>query len=920
MPSTLLVNVLLLAGLLAGCGPTANSQPPPADASSDAPDTASNQLPLLEAPDFSHWDPQFYRLSEISLSGPWSFAFDPDDNGMVRNLDTPAGAAEYELTITVPYPWQAMLSGVGPEAPTTYSRFGSEKELQSYAGTVWYSRTITPPPDWSANGEWVLRFGAADWSTTVYIDGKEVGQHVGGYDPFEVIVPEIARNASFFVAVQVDDPCAGDEVVGGKQGGLWYTCVGGIWQEVTLYQRPLAHITNLVETMADEGESLNVAVHLSESGAAGVVRAVYGCPQAECTSVTVEQVVDPQLVPPVVTLHVPLATFPRWSPTHAALLPRTLEFCTDLGCDSIFGYSARRTWSIDWVDDHSPADDVLPSAQYQGFFLNGVPFYVRGILDQGYHPEGISQYPSRASRIDELAALKALGFNTVRQHIKPEPPWFYAACDTLGLAVIYDLPCPYDVAPSPPAAPWSESWQAMAEALVRRDVNHPSILFWVNFNEAWGLLDPPFWKSSDGLEYVAKMAQWMRSLDPTRPVEDHSPGGFSEFLDGGALPHVDTDVNSFHIYDRSVTSFATRIDAHLATIFPGSTAHFYGTEPQAGQPLLVSEFGGLSADDTRGDSTYALHGHLNVLRSRPVIRGFVYTQAYDVEWERNGLWTYARETKETGLAALGMALTDLLAPNFLTLGDEPAVTLPLDTPMELTVAGMIVEGGPAQRLEWTLLGEDGQVVRIDVILVQEGDGEFSLPLPLAAISEPGTYRLLVTLHSDLGLLARNGAYIVVQPAEPPSHPLDETTLVPNGFETCSAGACWCEGPCQLTFLLPPPDPQDEELTLHLELSAYDPQEPQTDGALHGANVSVVVGETTVCAYDGLDAPADHRGVLSHLITPELRGAYGFLHTCTFPLSKSEQPAETVTIHSDMGLRVFTPQGGRSLAASNASGH
>ena len=899
------VPALVIAGTLWCCSNVPAPLPGLTEVHDATVDAGSSHAPLLDCPDFERWNPQFYRLSEESLSGLWRFTFDPDESGLQRSLQSFAGYANYDREILVPFPWQSVLSGVGPEPPAQFARFGSEQELHSYSGTVWYARTVSPPPDWSTAGHWVVRFGASDWETTVFVDGTEVGHHVGGYDPFEIIIPESSRSASFYIAVKVVDPCAGDSVVGGKQGGLWYTCAGGLWQDVTLYRRPVAHVQHIHEAIAEDGKTLETVVHLSTS-APGALRATYGCPEYQCLPVTVEATVSAGQGSADVPLSVPLASFPSWSPEHPVLLPRTVEFCVELNCDTVYGYAAARPWTVDWVTD-----------QFQGFFVDDEPFYVRGILDQGYHPLGIVQYPTRAARIDELARLKALGFNTIRQHIKPEPPWFYAACDALGLAVIYDMPCPYDVSASPPNAPWAHPWETMVETLVLRDINHPSILFWVNFNEAWGLLNPPFWQSEAGLDYVASQAQWVRSLDPSRPVEDHSPGGFSEFLDNGALPHVDTDINSFHLYDRSVSSFATRVANHLAGIFPGSSAHFYG-ESQRGQPLLVSEFGGLSADDTRGDSTYALHGQLNVLRAHALIQGFVYTQAYDVEWERNGLWTYARESKETGLEHLGLSLVDLLGPNYVALGEEPAILIAREEPLSLNVVTQVFAQGPADNLTWTLQNEEDLTVAEGSIDVANFPEPHAFPLDVGTIAIPGIYRLGATLLGDSMLLARNGAYVVVNPDEPPAHPLDETTLADTGNADCNPGACWCPGACSLSYALPELPPGAQSLSLGLEVSTYDVQEPQTDDLQLPGKVSIRVGELLICEIEVPDAPADHRGVLSHLLTPALRGAYGYQHHCTITAAQLGQGADTVTISSDNGLRIFTPAGGRFLQASTFS--
>ncbi len=571
MRSILIIAVLILVA----CSPSRSWETPQPDAAAPPEVVDVSEVPLLPPPetptdvDLTRWDPQWYRPSEVSLSGPWDFAFDPEGDGV----------DDYDLVIEVPFPWQAALSGVGAEPPAAYPPMETEATLQTYRGDAWYRRTIEIPTDWPTDDQVVLRFGAVDWEARVFVDGDELLHHVGGYTPFEVPL-DTAPGEVVTVEVQVTDPCDDDEaVLVGKQGGIWYTCAGGIWQDVTLSHRPPTHLVGVTDIPTDLG--LDVTLRIVGAGGPAQVRVAVGCIPERCGGPCGPWVIDSAVTPSQdgteVTLSVPISDVPAWSPESPCLLGREILLDAPGGMDRVLGYTARRAVSIDWATGSGE--------QYKDLLNDGHPVHLRAVLDQGYHPEGIWQAPSREARIADLQAMKGIGFNGVRMHIKPEPPWYYAAADILGLWVVYDMPCPWDQAPSGPASPWRGHWEDAVRDLVERDRNRPSILWWVNFNEAWGLINPPFWGNDEGTGYVEDMYHLVKELDPTRPVEDHSPGGFSEIL--GAYPHVDTDVNSFHAYVADPEGIAARIAAYADGVYPGSMDNVFGGPPQDGAPLIA---------------------------------------------------------------------------------------------------------------------------------------------------------------------------------------------------------------------------------------------------------------------------------------------------------------------------------------------
>lgn len=853
-------------------GPATSDTTPADGVTPDAGTGGEDPGPPPDHVDLDRYDPRLWRPDEISLAGEWLFAFDGDGRGEDRGL---AGSPDgYDLRIVVPFPWQSVLSGVGPEPPSTYAAFGSEAALHTWRGVAWAAREVTVPPAWPTGERVVLRFGAVDWAARVFVDGVEVGAHTGGYTPFDVDLTEhVTPGQPAFVAVRMDDPCDGDDgVLAGKQGDIWYTCAGGMWQDVLLLHRPAAFIRD-VEDLPADGDALTLRVHLGGADDAGEVRVQLAC-LASCGAPCGPAVATAPRATgqEAVDVTFPDLGAPLWTPGRPCLLGRTATLTTGARVDTVSGYAAARRIERRWV---TAPDDP---AGYQGFAVGGEPTEVRGVLDQGYDPRGLITPPSRAARREELTRIRDAGFNTVRIHIKPEEPSTYAACDVLGLLVVYDLPCPMALAPSGAEAAWRPAWEPALRELVARDKSHPSILWWVLFNEAWGLLAPPFWITDEGKAYVTSMVDLARTLDPSRPVEDNSPGGVSELLYGGALPHLRTDVLSYHLYDRDPAKMAARTDALVQQTYPGSTATMYGDEAQAGQPLILSEIGPFGADDTRGDLFWPLHGVMNAVRSAPKVQGWVLTQATDVEWEQNGLLRYDRTPKVTGLDALGLTLADLFGPAHLALGVAPGLVVApgeaLSVPMTLHAPGLL----PADVTADIALGPEPFGAPQQTVAAA-GGGPDILAIAPAAVPAPqiaGVYVLSAVARSGGEPLARDAIYVVVDDGAPaPAGALEGAQWATgDAGELLPGAAVRCGGDCALEATVVTPGPGTYAVRLVAEVASHDPAGGQTDATPLPSTLTVTLDGAAVATVTLPDAPHDHRGVLSHLLAPSLRGAWG----------------------------------------------
>ena len=469
-----------------------------------------------------------------------------------------------------------------------------------------YTRDFTLPEGF-CRGRVLLHIGAADQRADVFLNSKPVGSHKGGYEAFTVDITEhLARENRLQI-------CCFDDLTDqaypyGKQtlkrGGMWYTPVSGIWQTVWLESVPETYI-----------EKLNI----ENRGASVVISTV---PALEGT-VTVAGLGQFRLTGGSVTVTPENPHF--WSPEE----PYLYEFTLEAGEDRVESYFAIRTLEIRQVDG------------FRRLCLNGKPYFFHGLLDQGYWPDGLFTPAEPGCFADDILAMKALGFNTLRKHIKVEPEEFYYQCDRLGMIVFQDmvnngkyhflrdtaLPTVSLAAQKglddrnfQPDEYVRQMFRAGMEATVNQLKNHPCICYWTIFNEGWGQFD------SD------RVYEEFRQLDDTRFIDTTS----------GWFRRSKTDVDSRHVYFRKI-------------------------DQRAGdKPLVISEFGGYSCkieghsfnpDKTYGYGKYtdreAFVRDLKKFYLEQVLpcirRGLcaaIYTQVSDVEDETNGLRTYDRKVEK----------------------------------------------------------------------------------------------------------------------------------------------------------------------------------------------------------------------------------------------------------------------------------
>jgi hypothetical protein len=548
----------------------------------------------------------------ISLDGFWQFRHESD---------------QAWRQVTVPAPWQAECA-----------------DLRHRSGRATYRRHFAHP----GAGRHVLRFGAVNYLSEVFLNGQKLGENEGGYLPFAFDLPEGLLKAENEVEVRVLAPDGQPndrgidfaDIPHGKQS--WYGPIGGIWQSVTIETRPEAHLISCAIQAAASGE-IDLTLAFSPAAHGRAVSLRIGDLQA---SVTAAAEVKTRLTHPSPTL---------WSPDA----PNLHELIVTVGQDVTAHRFGFRSFE----------------AKGGKMFLNGQPFHLRSALDQDYWPEGIATPPSLAALEDQFRKAKELGLNNLRYHIKVPDPRYLEVADRLGMTIWYDLPNPGRLTDAS-----KRRLKDTLEGMIARDGNHPSILIWTIINEDWGIRlcgDPAH------REWLAGMVDWLKERDPTRLVCDNSPcqGNF----------HVKGDLDDFHYY-RSVPERREEWDElvrHHAEGAPWTWTPFGDGVRTGSEVKICSEFGvwGLPQPEEIkidgkepwwtetgalwGDGAAYPHGmehrfeglgmgrvfgdlagfvtaaqwyqfdnlkyEIERMRAQPAIMGHVITEITDVHWESNGL-------------------------------------------------------------------------------------------------------------------------------------------------------------------------------------------------------------------------------------------------------------------------------------------
>ncbi|MBQ4036856.1 MAG: beta-galactosidase [Clostridia bacterium] len=547
-----------------------------------------------------HPKPQFQRNSWRNLNGIWEFRFDPARSGRQTGLYEPE--AIFPLKINVPFCPESALSGI---------------EEKDFHHAVWYRRSVSLSGE-ELKGRVRLHFGAVDYDAFVYVNGKRVGTHRGGYTSFYFDITDHVQEGENTLVVCAEDDTRDPLIPSGKQSdrfhsyGCSYTRTTGIWQTVWLEFLPEAHIESVRYLTDVTACTLTVRAKVAGEGTL-CIRALYN---ERCVGeATAEGQDGDELI-----LTLPLSEKHLWEPGHGRLYSLSLSY----GEDSVESYFGLRSIRLSERD----------------FLINDKKVFQRLVLDQGFYPDGIYTAPSDKELAADIERSLAMGFNGARLHEKVFEERFLYHCDRLGYLVWGEF-ANWGLDHSREDALFSFLPQWL-EA-VERDRNHPAIIGWCPFNETWDINGRQQRNELLSCVYLAT-----RAADPSRPCIDTS-GNY----------HVITDVYDLHDYEQDPAVFREHYeplgktdDLRFAQVFRDRQIRYDGK-----RPFFVSEYGGIKWSEEQGSWGYGnapkseeefltrLKGLTDVLLDNEHMFGYCYTQLTDVEQEQNGLYTYDRRPK-----------------------------------------------------------------------------------------------------------------------------------------------------------------------------------------------------------------------------------------------------------------------------------
>ena len=570
--------------------------------------------------------PQLERAEWFDLDGEWEFALDPD--AIWKTPDDPV----WNARIRVPFSPETVASGINH--PGFYR-------------ACWYRREFDAP-QLNPGDRLIVHFCAVDYRAKVWVNGNLAAEHEGGYTPFSADVTEYLKpSGPQVVTVWAHDDPADLSKPRGKQDwqlhphSIWYPRTTGIWQPVWLERVRSTYIGQIRWTPNVERWEIGFEAWLNGARRDDLrlnVKLYAGDTLlADDTYAVVAQEVHRRIAlsdPGIDDYRNELL----WSPVTPTLIFAELKLTSADGelLDSVRSYTALRSIGV----------------QGDKFVLNGRPYQLRMVLDQGYWPEtGITAPDDEAYRRD-VELQKAMGFNGARKHQKIESPRFLYWADMLGLLVWEEMPSAYRFTRTS-IDRLTREWTAA----IMRDSSHPYIIAWVPFNESWGVPDLP--DSPAQRHYVQALYHLTKTLDPSRPV-----------IGNDGWESVATDIVGIHDYDDQPERIAKRyLVDEIPRLFkrerPGGRLLLLQGEVQD-QPIMLTEFGGIafsrdithtwgySRGETEEDFAKRYLHLLKVVRALPVLAGFCYTQFADTYQEANGL-LYADRTPKFPIEHIALA-------------------------------------------------------------------------------------------------------------------------------------------------------------------------------------------------------------------------------------------------------------------------
>ncbi len=558
--------------------------------------------------------PDWVRGDFTGLDGEWEFQEDRSNNGEKARWHDSRSLAE---KIIVPFCVESEASGIGRKNPPH---------------VVWYKKRFAPPAAHKQGRRVLLNFGAVDYKAKVWLNGRSVGSHTGGYTPFQFDITDFLTDGENVLAVRVSDS-HDPRIPRGKQTVLWkpllifYTTVTGIWQPVYLETAGPVFLSS-AEIQADPSDG-RVRISARWRGSSKPSRIRFSASLPDEAVIHAETEMSDKDTRDSAAAEFLITNAETWSPDSPRLYPLKIDLFDEMDVlsDSVDTYFAFRSIEI----------------KNKSILLNGKPLFQKLLLNQGYFPEGHYTPTNPEMYRTDIEQAREMGFNGARLHQKIEDPRFLFWCDALGFLAWEEMPSALIHSKK-----MRDALKAQWTEAIARDRNHPCIITWVPFNESWGVKNL-LW-SARVRKYIEEVYLYTKRLDPTRPVIDNS--GFE---------HVRTDILDIHHYlgtaEKADRYYERLRDPknmefellNLIRQFDPAESPAGPLAPGAkyeGQPMIVSEYGGFGFYKTQEKPLFDNFRDytLGIARCN-LFHGYCYTQQYDTEQEQNGLLTFDRRPK-----------------------------------------------------------------------------------------------------------------------------------------------------------------------------------------------------------------------------------------------------------------------------------
>ncbi len=563
--------------------------------------------------------PQLVRENWELLDGQWGFEFDDSDAGEKEQWYK--GENEFSKNIVVPYTYETKLSGIGDE--TVHS-------------VVWYQRNITVPEGALKDKRLKLHFEGIDFYAKVWVNGHLVGEHKGAYARATFDVTAYAKEGDNKIVVRVWDSLdpaqpRGKQRWTNQNFGCWYVQTTGIWKSVWMEYTQEAYVSSIKTTPS-----------LAEKKVAIEIKADMGsCKELMMKArITFEGIFIQEVTAPVICGECKVETglnrmdlfewgVHHWRPGCPGLYDVELTLFRD---DKVY----------DCVTSYFGLRDIC--IENSNILLNGEPFYQRLILDQGYWEESHLTPPDEEALIKDIDAIIAMGYNGVRKHQKVEDERFLYWCDVKGLLVWSEMGAAYHYSDAG-VEEFTKEWME----IVQQNYSHPCIITWTPFNESWGI--GGIKRNKTHQHFTEAIYYLTKAFDPYRPV-----------IVNDGWEHTISDIITLHDYEEKGDIFYNRYTNHKEEILENSVFHcgfrsaFANGYEYKGQPIIISEFGGIAFNEDGGwgygnkvkdkdDFISRFDSITTAIKKLPYVCGYCYTQVSDVQQEINGLLDAKRNYK-----------------------------------------------------------------------------------------------------------------------------------------------------------------------------------------------------------------------------------------------------------------------------------